>query len=308
MGSDPSSPETREELRERWIERLVREVDLPAFLVARGFHLAPSQPEPDRLALTGEGSQALLLQRDVDRRAWTYTNPADPEDRGTIADLIIKRDGVSREACLQRLVSCLDRSSDSPEGRAYRQALRSKPDELWRAQERHIAGRRVAREAIRSLENLGVAPGTLDEWRFGSVKDGRDVQRLLADPTTLEHSRYRPTDRQLVLIERPIDALAYERAHGQGRACYVYTGDRPDPVARRRVAHLFAYRPGGLGVVLAFGRDERGHTLSAEIERLLPGVKARRQVPEFGGRWSDQMQIEWRHARSLERIGQGIKR
>ena len=128
----------------------------------------------------------------------------------------------------------MDRSNDSPEGRAYREARRRKPDELWRAEERHIAARCVAREALRSLENLGVARGTLDEWRFGSVRDGRDVQRLLADPTTLEHSRYRPTDRLLVLIERPIDAVAYERAHGQQRACYVYTGDRPDREARRK--------------------------------------------------------------------------
>jgi hypothetical protein len=303
MASDVHVDVSRENLREIWIERLARQLDMPAYLVARGFNFTALDPDSTRLTMANDDGQSVLLQKDLDRAVWRYTNPADPKDQGTIADFIVNRDRVTRDACLERLVGCADRTSEAPEGIAYREAFQHKPDELWRAEERHLVVARTQRDALRSLEHLGVERGTLDQWRFGQVKNGGHVGRLLQDPRTLEHSSYRPTDRALVLIERPIDAIAYERARGRQRVCYLYTGDRPDLETTRKIAQIVSQRPAGLEVVLAFGRDERGHHLAAEVERHLPGVKVERQTPEFGARWSDQMQIERRHARSIERGG-----
>ena len=74
---------------------------------------------------------------------------------------------------------------------------------------------KAEREATRVLEGLGVNRAALDETRFGRLRDSRDVEALLRNPTKLEHSRYRPAGRHVVLVERPLDAIAYEQKHGK---------------------------------------------------------------------------------------------
>jgi hypothetical protein len=172
----------------------------------------------------------------------------------------------------------------------------------------HLAALQAEREATRGLEGLGVNRAAFDETRFGRLRDNRDVEALLRNPSKLEHSRYRPTDRQVVLVERPLDAIAYEQKHGKGQACYIYTGDNPDRQTRQQIGHLLAEVPDGMRVVLAVARDRQGNDLAHDLARLAPALKPERQPPEFGARWSDQMQIEHRHERSIRRIGTGLER
>src|SRR5207245_92370 len=115
---------------------------------------------------------------------------------------------------------------------------------------------------------------------------------------------YRATDRQVVLVERPIDAIAYERSHGNQQACYIYTGDNPSGDSKRKIAHLLADLPDGMKVVVALGRDRRGDELASQLTKLAAALQMQRQKPQLGSRWADQMQMEHRHRRSLQRRGQ----
>jgi hypothetical protein len=296
MAADLSSPVA---VHQNLLDRLEPQVNLPAWLIARAFQLAPLQPDPGELIMTGPALEVFHLRKDVDRGGWTYTNTSEPTDRGTVVDFMIRRDGATPETCVHRLAGCVTRSL-TPEGLAYQEALRDRGNTLHPAEALHVAAVKAEREATRQLERLGVERTTLDEWRFGRVRGESDISRLLRDPGTLAHSRYRQTDQTLVIVERPIDALAYERTHGKQQACYVYLGDNPSHDTKQKLAHLIADLPDGMKVVSALGRDRRGDELSTDIKRLC-GASFVRQPPEFGGRWSEQMQVEHRHRRSLQR-------
>jgi hypothetical protein len=170
--------------------------------------------------MMGPGLEMLHLRKDLERGTWSYTDTANPTDRGTVVDFMCKHEGATLATCLRRLGGCVFRSHLSPEGIVYQEAMRDRSDTLHAAVAVHLAAVKAEREAIRGLEGLGVSRAAFDETRFGRLRDSRDVAALLRNPTRLEHSRYLPTDRQVVLVERPLDAIAYEQKHGKGRAGY----------------------------------------------------------------------------------------
>lgn len=296
--------ESRAALQKRWLDRLEPQVDLPAWLLARGFELAPGNTDPTRVALTNSSLEVYHLRKDPDRGSWTYVNTSNPSDRGTVVDFMLRHDGATLAACVDRLAGCVTRSQLSPEGIAYQQTLRQHASALDRLHANHIAAVNAERSALRQLEHLGVDGSRYDQWRFGPIRTDQDVAALLADPPALAHSRYRATDRQVVLVERPIDALAYERNQGHQQACYIYTGDNPSGDSKSKIAHLLADLPDDMQVVLALGRDRRGDDLASQLAKLAPSLRMERQRPQLGARWADQMQMEHRHRRSLQRPGQ----
>jgi hypothetical protein len=297
------------DVQEELLQRFGKMIELPAFLGQQGFELAKHQ-EPGRLCMTRPSTgETLLLDKDVERGGWSYVNPADPADRGNVVDFVTRRDRASRKESLDRLLACCDeRGRGSAEATRYRAFLRAMPEELSRATRDHEQAKRAELAVTAMLDRQGVARGTLDEWRFGAVKRDADVTALITEPKALWASKYRPGDKAIVLVERPIDAIAYERAHGRQSVCYVATGSRPDDEQRRRLAHVLAEVPDGARVVLAYGRDDAGRKLAAEVQALVPLARMERRAPEFGARWADQMQLERRHALSLRKVGAALER
>ena len=286
----------RQELRTTLLEQLERRIDLPAWVIAQGFHLSLVQKDPQRLAFADRHGEVLFLSKDLDAERWTYHTAGEPIQRGTLIDLMARRDGLSPDECLNRMGACLDPSRRTGEPAAYRDALADRDNTLRNAVVRHLATMKSEKAAERDLEHLGVVRGTYDTWRFGPAS------RVLKNPDDLAHSRFRPGDRQMVFVERPIDAVAYERAHGEQQATYVYTGDHPTAEVKRKIGHVIASAPPELSVVAAFSRGSLGAALAEEIVKLAGQRPAERRAPEFGGRWADQMQIEQRHRESLARL------
>jgi hypothetical protein len=292
---------------ESLLERFEKVVDMPAFLSSRGFAASVPEPDRDHIAMTAPNGTVLRLQRCPGRGTWTYTNAASPADRGSLVSFLERHQGLDKRAALELLIACADeRRRDVALAVAYRHHLREKPADLRRAEAAYDDRFRCQREASRMLERLGVEAASFDAWRFGALRGADDVARLLAEPVpgTLVPSRYRTSDRKLVLVERPIDAVAYEARHGRQEACYIATGGSLDGERKRRLAHVLA-EARGLDVVVAYGRDRRGEELAAEIQRLAPMSRLERRGPDLAARWADQMQLEARHARSLGGLGQG---
>ena len=290
---------------ESLLERFEKVVDMPAFLSSRGF--VASVPEPDRghIAMTSQKGEFVRLERDPDRGVWTYSDAASPANKGSLASFLERYEGLDKKAELELLIACADeRRRDVGAAVAYRQNLRDKPHDLRRAATAYLDGAARRREAGRMLERIGVSPASFDAWRFGRVGRGDDVASLFAEPRpgALSPSRYRTTDRKLVLVERPIDAVGYEARHGRQEACYIVTGGVLDPERARRLAHLLA-EARGLDIVLAYGRDRRGEELAAQVHALAPMSRVERRGPDVAGRWAVQLQLEARHARSLGHPG-----
>jgi hypothetical protein len=290
---------------EALLERFEKAVDMPAYLSSRGYIASVPEPDRDHIAMTGPRGDVLRLQKDPERGDWTYANAAAPADRGSLSAFLERHEGRDRKAALEVLIACAqERRRDVAEALAYRQVLAAKPDDLRQAEITYLGAAERRRDAGKMLERLGVSPASLDTWRFGAVRGANDVARLVAEPGpgVLVPSRYRPTDRKLVLVERPIDAVAYEARHGRQQACYIATGSTLDPERARRLAHVLA-EARGVEVVVAYGRDRRGEELAAQVHSLAPLSRFERRSPDIAVRWADQMQLEARHARSLGRLG-----
>jgi hypothetical protein len=221
MAAELAAGDAKEVLRASLIARMEKQIDLPAWLVAHGYHLSPTQPDQTALAMTDRWGETLHLRKDLDRDTWTYKTGTEPAEHGTVVDLMVRRDGSSLDECVNRVAACLDRNNKSRDPVVYRDALSDRDNVLHRAAGRHLGALKTERESLRGLERLGVNRAAYDEWRFGRPS------QLLRDPTVLEHSRYRSTDRSIVLVERPIDAVAFEQKHGHQHACFIYTGDNP---------------------------------------------------------------------------------
>jgi hypothetical protein len=294
------------DVQQELLERFTKSIDLPAFAWQQGFRLSADQ-QPGSLRMehprTGE---AMLVEHDLDR-GWRYRMVDDPQQRGSVVDFLARREGVTRTECLGRLAGCADTISgrSSQEADRYRAVLRERPEALEHARRVHEAEKLQERAAGRMLERLGVPRGALDELRFGAVRREADALALTTEPECLWASRYRKSDRAIVLVERPIDAVAYERAIGKQGVCYVATGGRLNDEKQTRLRHLLADVPAGVTVVLAFGRDQAGRALADEVQRLAPKVTMERQTPQLGARWADQMQLEQRHSLSLRRAEMG---
>jgi hypothetical protein len=293
------------DIDEELLDRFAKAIDLPAFMWQRGFRVSDERA-PGQLRMTEPTTgESLVLERDS-LRGWTFASPDRPTERGSIVDYLTRRDGASRGECFERLVACADeRGLRSEEAARYRAVLRDRPDMLEAARKERDRARAAERAGHRVLERYGVPAGVIDEVRFGRIRSEEDAVKLTGDSTPLWASRYRPSDKAVVLVERPIDAIGYERTVGKGSACYIALGSEPDPERRKRLARMLAEIPAGVGVVLAFGSDRTGRKLAEEVQALAPTVRMDRQAPEFGGRWADQMQLEARHARSLQRLNRG---
>jgi hypothetical protein len=291
------------------LERFERAVDLPLYLGYRGFRLAPQDGDQSRLRMEDPKSgDTLFVTKNLDTGAWSYTNARDPKDRGTLTDYLMTREGLATNACLERIVALANPLVRDAQGHAYRQYVHSGAPELQRAVAGHLTVVEAATSALRRLDKLGVDTASLDQWRFGHVKNENDIATLVRDPSDLWASKYRSTDKKIVLTEQPIDAIAYEKSRGRQECCYMATGGSPSEAQKRRLAHVLSAVPPGTTVVLAFGRSPESQKLAAEIQALVPMVKMERETPAFTDRWSNQMQLEQRHARSMQRVAPSLSR
>lgn len=256
------------------LERFAKAIDVPAFLWQQGFRV-PQEREPGQLRMTHPISgETLVLELDP-QRGWTYASDDRQAQRGSIADYLIRREGITREQCLERLVACADQQGErSDEAARYRAVLRERPVPLETARREHEQARIAEQAARRVLERCGVPDGRIDEARFGRARCEEHAIKLTSEPATLWASRYRPGDTVIVLVERPIDAIAYERTAGKGKACYIATGSDLNDTARRQLAHILAEAPARVGVVLAFGGDQTGRQLAGDIRGLAPTVRS----------------------------------
>lgn len=297
--------------QEELLARFSREVDLPAYLGQRGYEVVADAKNAAYIAMAHRASgQILLVAREPSGRGWTYKSATDPRDRGSIADYLERHERLSKSAALERVLACNDpRRRDVPEAVSYRAHLRDKPRALLDAETRHALAVRERAEALKALERAGLRTATIPEWRVGSLDGGPSAAaRILLEPAEIWASRYKPTDKKLIIAERPIDALSYGQAKGEQHACYLAVGSELTPTRRSQIAHLLADLPPGMSVVIACGRDQAGRQLASDLQSLAPQLKMERAQPEFGARWSDQLQLETRHARSLERGGWGLQR
>lgn len=285
------------------LERFSRSIDLPTYLTQRGFVLDPSSTVGERLRMhvpyTGE---RLDLEMDPEKRSWKFSDPDKLGRAGTVAHLLIEG-GATPAQAVEHLIACADdRRLDDPEAVRYRNAVRQKPPQLARAVNRHLEVLDRTAAATRSLKHLGVHRDSLDQWRFGKLASEAEVSIALADPPVAWFSRYRTTDKTLVITERPLDAFAYEQARGSSQSCcYMAIGSQTSHERRELLEKVLKDLPTGMAVVVACGDHTRGRQLLQEVRQVAPERVLPSQPPPMGNRWADYAALSERHRKSMSR-------
>jgi|GEM_PF-6346965 len=306
------------------LARLGKQIDLPAYLASKGYQYSGANRGDGSAAglvvgiimRAGETTPALcpdvlVLARDPEHGGWTYTDGRSSLNRGTVVEHLQRHEQLSRRDTIERLAACLDRNRRDPEAEHYRGCVADKPLSLRRTENEHAVYTQHHRDVTAELARRGVLVEThIDQFgprtlvaavanRFEPIKTQADFVRLTEEPAKIWTTRFKATDKELVLVERGIDAVAHAQKHRNPNVCYVAVGSELTLDRKTQLSHLLAAVPSGVTVVAAFGRDERGRGLADQIDRLAQHRPVTREVPPFGATWSEQMQLEERHSRSM---------
>lgn len=275
------------------LSELSKRVDIPAYLLARGYQVAPGCTGRDGIDFV-KGQDTVRVNR-AESGDWCFTDSAEPWRQRSMGDFLREREGLPAKEALARIVD-LQRSGTSAEvGIAYQQVRAERPPQLRAVEGAMMREREGVKLAEGLLEGLGLARGNYDEWRFGRLSRA-SLEKLPSEPAELWGSRSRAADKTLVLVERPMDAVAYEAVRGRQECCYVAVGKLTDEQAKK-LAHVLGDVK-GLRVALAFGATERGQALAARVRTLAPMLQMERHVPAVG-RWAEQLELQQRHRASM---------
>ena len=182
----------------------------------------------------------------------------------------------------------------------------------------------------RYLHALGIRPETLADERFAdAVRQGHDGTivfpyrdltgvtglRLHHDLGTgssgrcdagLWTSRERLTDRLLVVVDSPIDALAYQQANSVRDARYLAAGTKLQPRQEELVARAIRGAPSDARLVLALGATASGEALAARVKTLAKSRTFERHPPPGRRSWTafvTHEQRDWIRAQGLRPPG-----
>ena len=154
--------------REVLLAHFERLIDLPAFLGQRGYE-ATGPTTPACLTMTNPATgDHLVIKKDLARGSWSYTNVRNPSDHGMISAYLARRDGLSLDACADRIIAYVDfRPTDDPEVLSYRGYAHGQPAPWGPALVAYLKAAAHEHCAAKALERVGVLRGSLDGWRFG---------------------------------------------------------------------------------------------------------------------------------------------
>lgn len=109
-------------------------------------------------------------------------------------------------------------------------------------------------------------------------------------------SAERMTDRALVMVDSPIDALAYQQANKTKDARYLALGPRMDTHRQELAQGALNNAPSDARLVLAFGQTTVGNALAARVSAIAKARRFERHVPERGRSWAafvERQERDW---------------
>jgi hypothetical protein len=303
------------------LERFKRDINLVHYAGTCGYQVDRRESSRSSVVMRHPGNDdKIVIARNADDGHWTYFSVRDERDNGSVVDFVQRRRNMTLGRLRQELRPWVGGLAPSPppgfvvpEVQALRKDRVAVAAEFARAE-------LVANSAY--LNGRGLRPETLADPRFAGTfrVDARgnvlfphhDDQGLCGFETknrgftgfaaggakTIWHSRTKPDDRRLVLVESAIDGLSYHQLHPSTDTRYVSISGEPSPLGRDIIARAIRKMPTDAAIVVAFDRDAGGDKLWAEVHALVPERAVVRVMPPvMPGRrkdWNDFVQLQER--------------
>lgn len=298
------------------LERFKREINLVHYAGSCGYQVDRRESSRSSVVMRHAATDdKVVVARSAEDGHWTYFSVRDDRDNGSIVDFVQRRQALSLGRVRQELRPWIGGAAPVAAPGFY------VPDvQAIRKDRAAVAAEFAKADVVENsvyLNGRGLRPETLADPRFAGTfrVDSRgsvlfphhDDEGLCGFETknrgftgfsaggrkTLWHSRTKPDDRRLVLVESAIDALSYHQLKPSADTRYVSIAGEPSSGGRDLIARAIRKMPDDAHVVIAFDRDAGGGKLAAEVTALVPRAFVRELPPALGrGKdWNDHVQV-----------------
>jgi hypothetical protein len=285
-------------------------ISLPEYLASLGYAIDKRKSSRGSLVMRKEHVK-LIISRRPDGH-FTYWNPHDDRDHGTIIDFLQRRGGGN----LGQIKKTLRAWTGTPTpARPWLPELQSTPKDRASVQARFAAMRKAHRHPY--LENeRGIPASVLQFWRFeGRIKiDGHqnsvfphfDAEGLCgfelknhdftgfstAGSKGLWLSKAIAEDNRLVICESAIEALSFYVLFPDGRTRFASIGGKMNKAQPALIRAQIGLMPEGSEIIAAMNNDDPGRALAEVVKKEFEASGRRdltfsRQEPEGVNDWND---------------------
>lgn len=299
------------------LEQFKSLINLVEYAQAQGYSVIKAESSEKSKALRHTNGDKIVVATGEDGHG-VYFSVRDDDDHGSIIDFAQRRKGLNLGQVRKELRPWIGRGPE-PERPA---APEPKPERSSKDRQGVICAYAKAQACARHpyLEARGLAPETLGDPRFvGLIRvDPRGnaiFPHFDRDRSGLSVSGYEIKNdgftgfanggskalwfsnginraARLVIAESAIDALSHAQLYPDLDAGYVSIGGAMSDLQRELLGSMVGKAAArGAEIVIATDADETGDKYEALIRAMCPpGAAVRREVPEYGKDWNEQLQ------------------
>ena len=287
-----------------------KRISLPDYAASLGYAIDKRKSSRGSLVMRRE-HEKLIISRQADGH-YTYWNPKDDRDHGTIIDFLSHRSGGNLGEIRKTLRNWT--GSFAP-ARSYIPELQSTRKDRASVEARYAAMSKAHRHPY--LENeRGIPASVLQYWRFeGRIKadrhqnavfphfdgDGLCGFELKNDGFTgfatggskgLWLSKAIAEDNRLVICESGIEALSFYALFPDGRTRFASIGGKMNKAQPALIRAQIVLMPKGSGIIAAMNNDGPGRALADVVRKEFEGcgredLTFSPQEPEGVNDWND---------------------
>ena len=301
--------------RKQELERFKTEINLVEYAQSQGYQYISQASSRNSAVLRHQNGDKIVVATDTDRHG-VYFSVFDNADNGTIVDFVQNRRNVGLSQVRQELRNW----QDNPRTQPSKFIPRDKPQPISRDRLKVIKAA-SSFKVVQShpyLEKRGISQSILQSDRFiGTVAidsrgnaifphyDGDGMTGFTAKnenytgfskggTKALWRSKPNESDRRLVIVESPIDAMSYHQlfTDKNPHTRYISTGGTTSKYQLDLIKTAMAEMTNlGGEIVIATDNDKAGNKLAQTLAKNAPSKsKISRDVPKLGKDWNELLQ------------------
>ncbi|MDJ0718607.1 MAG: toprim domain-containing protein [Prochloraceae cyanobacterium] len=311
----------KEERLKRELERFKTDINLVEYALAQGYEYDIGRSTRSSAVLEHSNGDKVVITTDRDGHG-IYFSVRDDLDNGTIIDFVQNRQSYNLGLVRKELRPWLEGHSISIAGTV------PKPQPIESARQEILE--RLSRMKVATshpyLEDRGISKRTLNSDRFTGTVFIDDLGRAIfphhdgngvtgfegrnhdfkgfskGGNKSIWRSNFLKSDRRLVVVESPLDALSYHQLYKEPHTRYIATSGSVGERQLELMRSIFASAvSSSIEIDIATDKDEAGEKLYQQLLDTIPkGVEVYRSTPKHHLDWNEVLIAELQRQREVE--------